>query len=93
MALVIATVLGLGTGALGAAHSLDKRHKGQRKELKQQQRAANKVMSQHVMSAAERGRFKHEQSSERQLLRTEQKSESHRIKQSHKSIKQSDRAA
>lgn len=98
IAFVTATVLGPAAGALQAAHlrnqgtpGLNKRHKEQRKALKQQQHAMKKVMGQHQLSSDERSRFKHELASERRTLRKEQKSESRVIKESRKSAKRNHR--
>jgi len=88
-------VLGPTAGMIKAAHlpghgtpGLNKRHKEQRKALKQQQHAVKKVMGQHELSSDEQSRFKHELKSERRTLRKQQKSESRSIKESRKSAKQ-----
>jgi len=89
-------LLSLTAGAVEAAHlpnhgtpGLNKRHKEQRKALKQQQHGAKKVMGQHELSSDERSRFKQELASERRTLRKQQKIESRIIKESRKSAKQS----
>ena len=85
-----------GVAVLEGAHSRNpkppgrnKIYKQQRKALKKQQRAMKKVMAQHAMSSDQRRRFEHELKAQRQTLRTEQKNESRRIKESNKSARHS----
>src|SRR6516165_6579086 len=92
---LIAVMIVLGLTAVEAAHlpnhgtpGLNKRHKEQRKALKQQQHGAKKVMGQHELSSDERSRFKQDLASERRTLRKQQKIESRIIKESGKSAKQ-----
>src|SRR5579863_10322217 len=77
--LAAANVAG-GPGPQG--HQLKKRHKEQRKTIKQQQRAMKNVVSQHPQSSEERQRFKHDLKMQRQLLRKNQKNESRNLRQS-----------
>ena len=93
--IAVMIVLGPTAGAVEAAHlpnhgtpGLNKRHKEQRKALKQQQHGAKKVMGQHELSSDERSRFKQELASERRTLRKQQKNESRVIKESRKTAKQ-----
>jgi hypothetical protein len=61
-------------------HQLKKRHKEQNKALKQQQRAMKKVMDQHELSSDVTERFNHDLKMQRQLLRKDQKDETHNLK-------------
>lgn len=67
---------------------LKKRHKKQRKMVKQQQRAMKKVMGQHEQTSDSRERFKHDLRMQRQMVRKSQKDETGRLKNNHKSVKQ-----
>lgn len=67
---------------------LKKRHKEQRKMLKQQQRAMKKVVGQHARSSDSRMRFKHDLKMQRQMLHRSQKDETRRLKENRKSPKQ-----
>jgi len=66
---------------------LKKRHKAQKREAKQQQRAMHKVMAQHEQSSASRARFKNDMKMQRQMLRKSQKDETRRVKDKHKTDK------
>ena len=92
--LIVATMLLLPLVRLAAVpppdqemKQLKKRHKAQKREAKQQQRAMNKVMAQHEQSSASRARFKHDMKMQRQMLRNNQKVETRRVKDKHKSDK------
>ena len=70
--LLAALTLGSPAGALLSAparsyeaRQLKKQHKAQRKDLKQQQRAMNKIMDQHGLSDDQRKRFKNEKDDSR----------------------------
>ena len=65
-----------------------KRHKEQRKMLKQQQHAMKKVMGQHAQSSDSHMRFKHDLKMQRQMLQISQKDGTRRLKENHKSVKQ-----
>lgn len=67
---------------------LKKRHKEQRKMLKQQQHTMKKVMGQHARSSDSRMRFKHDLTMQRQLLHGNQKDETRRLKKNQESLKQ-----
>lgn len=88
--ILIAAVVLLQTPALSAKaavsvrssrmHALLKRQKLERKELKQQQRAAENLMKQHPESREAHNRFEHNLKMQRQLLRNRQKTERSRLK-------------
>ena len=67
---------------------LKKRHKEQRKMLKQQEHAMKKVMGQHAQSSDSRMRFKHDLKMQRQMLQRSQKDETRRQEENHESVKQ-----
>ena len=67
-------------GSRSAMHQLKKRHKEQKKALKQQQHAMKKVMNQHELSSDVTERFNHDLKMQRQLLRKDQKDETQNLK-------------
>jgi hypothetical protein len=67
-------------GSNSEMHQLKKRHKEQKKALRQQQRAMRNVMSQHERSSDDIERFNHDLKMQRQLLRKDQKDETHNLK-------------
>ena len=92
---VAAILLALPLGKLTATplpnqemKELKKRHKEQRKMLKQQQHTMKKVMGQHAQSSDSRMRFKHDLKMQRQMLRKSQEAETRRLKENHESVKQ-----
>ena len=97
--LVTAAVLGSALVSPGASlardremHDLNKRHKTERKTLKQQERATKNVMKGHPMSAAERKRFKKNLKMQRKMLRSGQHNETKSVKESRKFQKQTQHA-
>ena len=96
--LLAALTLGSPAGALLSAparsyeaRQLKKQHKAQRKDLKQQQRAMNKIMDQHGLSDDQRKRFKNDMKMQERLLHKSQKDASR--KQAPKAAKAASRAA
>ena len=73
------------------ARQLKKQHKAQRKDLKQQQRAINKIMDQHGLSDDQRKRFKNDMKMQERLLHKSEKDDSRR--QAQKAAKAASRAA
>ena len=63
--------------------ALKKRHKEQRKTLKQQQGAMKRVMAQHEQPSDARRRFRQDLKMQRQMLQRNQKEETRRFKQKH----------
>ena len=96
--LLAALTLGSPTAALLStparsyeARQLKKQHKAQRKDLKQQQRAINKIMDQHGLSDDQRKRFKNDMKMQERLLHKSQKDDSR--KQAQKAAKAASQAA
>ena len=96
--LLSALTLGFSPGALRSAparsyqtRQLRKQHKEQRKDLKQQQRAMNKIMDQHGLSDDQRKRFKNDMKMQERLLHKSQKDASR--KQAPKAAKAASQAA
>jgi gas vesicle protein len=92
--LIVLAAIFLGTGAIQAAprssqevRNLKRQQKVQRKQLKEQQRAMRRVMSQHGTTRDERARMKRDLKSQRQVLKNSQKGELRDAKQSHKQLK------
>ena len=96
--LLAALTLGSPTAALLSAparsyeaRQLKKQHKAQRKDLKQQQRAMNKIMDQHGLSDDQRKRLKNDMKMQERLLHKSEKRDSRR--QAQKAAKAASRAA
>jgi hypothetical protein len=66
---------------------LKKRQKVERRMLRQQQHAMNKVMEQHGQSSDSHVRFKHDLKMQQQMLQRSQKDGTRRLKENHKSVK------
>jgi len=93
----LSTVLGaivLAGGTVQAAarssqdvHDLKKQQKEQRKQLKEQEHATRKAMSQHATTKEERARMNRDFKAQRKVLENQQKQELSDMKQSHKTLK------
>ena len=92
IALFTVVALGTAAGALEAAnprhkysYSLNKAHKQQRKQLKEQQRAVKQTMSRHPLSSDARRSLNRELKAQKKALHNQQKSESRMLEAGHKS--------
>ena len=97
--LVTAVVLDFALGSVRAVaardqqmHDLAKRHKQERKTLKQQEHAMKNVMNGHELTGTERQRFKRNLKMQRQVLQRGQKDETKTLKETRKFEKQTKRA-
>jgi hypothetical protein len=92
--LILLAVVFLGGGISKAApfpdqemHNLKKQQKAQRKQIKEEQRASKRAMSQHPVTKEERTRMKKDLKMQRQLLKNSQKQAVRSLKQSRKPLK------
>jgi gas vesicle protein len=92
LTIVLAAIV-FGAGAIQAAprssqevHNLKKQQKEQRKQLKEQEHATRKAMSQHPTTKEEKARMNKDLKAQRQVLKVQQKQELSDMKQSHKTL-------
>ncbi len=76
-----------GQGPGNDVRTLKQKQKVQRRQLKEQQRATRRAMSQHATTKEERARMNRDLKAQRKVLKNEQRQELNDMKQSHKPLK------